>query len=424
LENDKHRINDRISVLRNKSIQAADRLDAAIDLIEVGDPIGVEPLLEVLKDTGDRHEFVRGAIAQRIASLAGTEAIDALIQAASQLETSGWVRSFAIQSLGQFDDDRATDAIIGIVTDEEDDPHARAWATVFLRYPSNEKAVDALVACLDSEINGLKRSAISALGRTKDPSGVDPLTKILEDRGEEEKSRCWAAYSLGDLGDKKAALVLRRIFEEEAESLNLRSACANGWGRLKDEAALEPLLETFKNTSAPEKLRRGAASGLGFLGDSRAIGPLIEIVESPDDGDAEGWVRQEAIDALGRIEDPRAVEPLIRALQSAELYTFRDPRSIQPLADALKLIKDGEDHLLQVFVAALGEFGDERSIPELERLRESYVPAYEDEPGDYKRMIDAALAAIIERMHDPNSYTPPGNFFFQGSRYPPGGGRS
>jgi len=85
--------------------------------------------------------------------------------------------------------------------------------------------------------------------------------------------------------------------------------------------------------------RMGAARVLGQIRDDRAIKPLVRAL-----GDEYFFVRQEASRALVAIGGPAAVDEILRA------------------------IEQGGDNFLEAAVATLGQLGDRRALPTLERL--------------------------------------------------------
>ena len=141
--------------------------------------------------------------------------------------------------------------------------------------------------------------------------------------------------------------------------------------KLQDERALIPLLATLKDRKGD--LRIAAAKALGELGNEQAIEPLINILE----GDLDTEVRIAGSYALGLIGDSRGIEPMIKILRDQSqppklrgmvaeaLSNIGDRRAVDPLILSLS------DESVEVrFWAsfALGELGDSKALPELERL--------------------------------------------------------
>jgi HEAT repeat protein len=114
-------------------------------------------------------------------------------------------------------------------------------------------------------------------------------------------------------------------------------------GEVNADAAAPPLIGLLLEDTAIE-VRVSAAYALGLLGDPQAIEPLIQKL---DDQTEDARVRGTAAEALGDLRDPAGVMPLIAALN--------DPSA--------------EVRFWAAF--AVGQLGDPRALPQLERLAAS-----------------------------------------------------
>ncbi|MFW6066344.1 MAG: HEAT repeat domain-containing protein, partial [Planctomycetota bacterium] len=290
------------------------RFAAARALGERGDAKAVQPLIEALRDD---ERLVRTEAADALGNLGDAEAVEALggalddlpHPASTALGKIGGARATdvliealrdgnysAIEALGEIGDRRAVPVLldhldlsgagkaIGKCADESVLPELTLrvknsageelrQATIALGYIGGEEAVQRLVVVSRSSITALRKSAIEALGRTREPDAMDTVVFALEN-------------------DPRQVV---------------RLVAAEAVGRIGGERALPILLEKLRDENP--SVREGAAWGLGHLGDTAGVEPLIEALE-----DENGLVRIVAVKALGRLGDQRAVEPLEQML--------------------------------------------------------------------------------------------------------------
>ena len=124
---------------------------------------------------------------------------------------------------------------------------------------------------------------------------------------------------------------------------------------LRKDESLDPLIEAL--SSRKKSIRLHAATLLGAINDPKAIPALIETLR-----DNNKLVRREASTALSRMGEP-AVDPLI------------------------DILGDEDWRVRGAAAWALGNIGDERAIPELEKL-------LDDESGFVKQGAQSAIASI------------------------------
>jgi HEAT repeat protein len=199
-----------------------------------------------------------------------------------------------------------------------------------------------------------REEAALVLGRigTQDWATI-PLLGALE-RSEAWQVRRKAAWALGQLGDKRAALALLEAFKDEKEEVAseaalalsaigesvvpsltrslssrrpaVRQMAAEALGQM-GPLAVEPLVEIVQNERRPDDVVRAAAGALGMLGDARAVPPLTNLLRA-----RHGRIAQTAARALAAIGEP-AVQPLIQALPTRSTQTALTAAIVQALVD-------------------------------------------------------------------------------------------
>jgi HEAT repeat protein len=141
---------------------------------------------------------------------------------------------------------------------------------------------------------------------------------------------------LGELGNRESVPNLINTLSDNDPVL--RSA-ARALSRIGDERAIEPLIRLLADREY--EVRKSAIYALGWIGDERAIGPLVNVMKDQNESPT---VRGVAAEAFANIGDKSGVEPLIDALEDSS----------------------AEVRFWAAF--ALGQLGDPRALPKLERL--------------------------------------------------------
>jgi hypothetical protein len=146
---------------------------------------------------------------------------------------------------------------------------------------------DAALASQSAEGDGseLRAEAAKVLGRTGDPSSIDPLAEALT-------------------GDADPAV---------------RAAAAKALGKTWSEEAVQPLAEAALQDPSAE-VREAATRALGETWSEAATGSLLEALTY----DRDALVREQAALALGQTAGDEAVEALIRAFLEDRRWFVRD----------------------------------------------------------------------------------------------------
>jgi len=263
----------------------------------------------------------------------------------------------------------------------------RKFAAFALGDIGDKRAVEPLIKALGDKDRDVCENAAEALGKIGEPT-VEPLIKALGDKNSNVRYR--AADALGKIGWHPAT--------DEQKVLYL--VALREWDKVvkSGKPAVEPLIKALGD----EDVRSRAAEALGKIGEP-AVEPLIKAL-----GDLSEYVRREAARALGIIGDKRAVEPLIRALgdknsgirkNAAEaLGNIRDKRAVEPL---IKALGDKDWDVRKNAAGALGDIGDKRAVEPLKRYYESEFS------GIFKgRKVKNALSSFVSALQEQYSHWP------------------
>ena len=175
-------------------------------------------------------------------------------------------------------------------------------------------------------------------------------------------------------------------------------------GSLEESAALDKyfayLIKSLRDPDAPSRIK--AAQVLGDHGDPRAVEALGEALGDPDAGvrqqatialsklgapaldalvaalrDPDKDVRQFAAKALGQVGDPRGAAGLVIALRDIHLdvrsqAAFALSRIGAPAVETLvNALQDADPNVRANAARILGQIGDARALPALERVAQS-----------------------------------------------------
>ncbi len=377
---------------------------AASRLGDIKDPRAVEPLIAALQDT---RLSVRQAAAVSLGKIKDVRAAEPLLVAVNDPE--GPLRydaTNAFLELGEIKDPHAIESLIGAL--KYNDGRVRQKAVESL-VSIGTPAVQPLLAAIKDSHAIVRSNAAWALGKIKDPRGVDALIVALKDADANVKNeavsalasigtpaiapliaalkdtdktlRGYAARALISIGAPALAPLIAALKDTDD---NTREYASVALGEIKDPRAVEPLIAALKDTDA--QVRVNAAWASAQIKDARAIEPLIAALKDED-----LRVRENAAYGLEQINDPRAIEPLIAALKDTEadvrtdvsgaLADMKDPRAIEPLIAALK---DADPRVRENAAVGLGRINDPRAI-------EPLIAAFKDTDAKVRENADWAL---------------------------------
>ena len=148
----------------------------------------------------------------------------------------------------------------------------------------------------------LRRSAISAYGRARDPQALTFLQSLYETLTDRElKRRVLASLRENENRDAAAAFIIR-VATQDADREMRRRALAL-LGEVAGERALGTLRETATSPEVDVELQKQALSALGRRPAGESVPLLIRVAQTH----ARNEVRKHALVLLGRSGDPAAV---------------------------------------------------------------------------------------------------------------------
>lgn len=198
---EEERVKDEIEIQIDllKDPEWAVRREAVITLGEMGDERCVEPLVRSLRD-GDWQ--VREAAVEAL-GMVGSPSVDLLIK-----QLRDWnIRKYAIRALGKIKDERVLDPLLVQLRSDEFKEDATE-ALVELGQPAVEK----LLTALKDKDENVRKQAVIALGRIKDPEAVGALIEKLQDK--DWFIRLTAAAALETIGDERGREAIKPLLRD------------------------------------------------------------------------------------------------------------------------------------------------------------------------------------------------------------------
>ncbi|QDU12093.1 M56 family metallopeptidase [Gimesia aquarii] len=284
---------------------------------------------------------------------------------------------------------------------------------------ASESERSRLLRLLNDSDPFIRRTALNALREQAESTLVPNLIKMLKDS--DGPTRTTAAYMLGDLQDDSAVQPLIDALRNTKDRFEI-SAIIHSLAMIKDERAIEPVAKALREH--PElsahsirevarfdnvRIRDALFSQLppegvsGFnlvyvlanMNERRLIPRLLKLLENPNEK------HTRTIQVLGQLKATEAVEPLLKLITTttnrdrfsdvpnlvsaiSALSAIGEERAVEPLRNLLQ--HEQNEKILTSLCRALAEFGEQRALPQIEKLR-----TYED-----RRLREAAEKALYD----------------------------
>ncbi|MFC1667632.1 HEAT repeat domain-containing protein [Candidatus Omnitrophota bacterium] len=278
--------------------------------------------------------------------------------------------------------------LITVVLDYKEDLSVREEAAIALSNVQDPLVVETFIKILENKRGDslLKREAIEALGKLRNPDATNILVVYLKDK--DARLSTMAVNALGMIKNQKAVDPLIQVLKEKRTN---KAAAAYVLGELGDLKAVEPLIESLMQKSS--ELRQNAILSLKKLRDKRAIEPLLQIVKN----DFYNYnVRIKAVLALGEMGGQESVEVL------EDILTRRKGKYLKKyITRALRNLKNKNINNIDENYMLSDSYG---GVKELEReFFKEIMPIIQENPGInqpemLKKGFDASTFWCLEKM--------------------------
>ena len=188
---------------------------------------------------------------------------------------------------------------------------------------------------------GTRCEIAAALGGIRSEDALRALKPLLKNR--HPKVRRSVVSAVGECGGREAAALLTPFLKRDA-SYHVEAEAARSLGRLKDPSLIRMLEGNLTKRSWLDVVRSGALAGLAGTRDPKVL-PILKRWLKPG---AELTARSSAARGLAAFhtQDPDVIHALIPYLE------------------------DKDERLRLTVISALGETGDVRAVPALEKARD------------------------------------------------------
>jgi HEAT repeat protein len=190
-------------------------------------------------------------------------------------------------------------------------------------------AVEPLVAALAHSEPSVRLHAVSALGRLRDPRGLDGVVAALGDLQNHGAVAIAAERALASWGEAAREAVLRAA-REGGEALRARAV--RTLGKMGGEGLVEPLTELL--TDPLPGVRMQAAEALAKLRGRAAIDALAPLLSDPDK-----WVRWEVAATLVSVGCVRGEAVLREAFSDPDEQGTHVPSWAEDLLDEIEELR-------------------------------------------------------------------------------------
>jgi len=354
------------------------RLACAWALGEIAAPEAVHAVRLLLFD---REQRVRLAAAEALGKLGNAAATRALKEALGEKDPQ--LRLSAAKALACARVAMASDVLVGVLKARDSDPQLRRAAAEALAGRADATATDGLATAVRDESSEVRLAAVRGLAKRRGQPALKAIATALTDADKAVRSR--AAEAVADVGRP----ILPYVEEALAgpASLEARQDAMQVVVRLGGAETAAALIRVLDNIDEDAReraagLRSAVVRTLTGMGES-VLGPLSRAAIYGRCGPVAKEAAAEVCIHFGK----PAVEPITKNILRWNL--FPDP-------DELKL-----------WVKTLGELGDPRAAPALNRALAQGIEGIEELVAEARKKIEAKSGVKLPPpVPDPGSMEP------------------
>jgi HEAT repeat protein len=230
-----------------------------------------------------------------------------LLRALVESSRSGDVGEDATRAIALHDDRRVPEVLVALARSSAS-AGVRARAVRALGYPPVAPATREFLASVardEREGSDIRRSAITAYGRSREPQTLDFLLRLFDSVTSRDLKR--SVMSAAAWNENKSAVVnfLVRVANQETDN-DLRKRAVAHLGEMAGEQALGTLTETAGRVDADTELQKQAVAAISRRPAAESVPLLIKVAQTH----AKPEVRKQALVLLGRTGDPSAINYL------------------------------------------------------------------------------------------------------------------
>jgi len=320
--------------------------NAVQELKRIGEP-AVDCLLKALDC---ENITMRNNAAQALGEIGSKRAEKYLLTALVQDNNSA-----AALALGKIGAEDALEFLVNALS--SDDPTMRLLSARAIGFIGADNSAVRLLHLLQDASYQVRREAIIALGKLRDPASVPKLLAMSDVCDDNELY--WIALSLQEIGSAGSPYLISHLEKSKIKRTNLIEAL----GKIGGDGALDCLIEIAISDNHDAKLE--AITALGQLRDENAISILTRFAN-----DEHQEIRIYAICALGKIGCPGAIPIIANQLEDevAAPYAAKalgDIKHRDAVPYLVKSLSSNQKSTVLAAIEALGKINDSRAFPPL-----------------------------------------------------------
>lgn len=322
--------------------------------------IGPQTAAEVRFLLSDRSSY--GGAATALPQL-GPEGVQPLLRACYTVDKD--LREAALNNLGR---QRVQAAVEPALYNLGSDPNNKKVPAIkALGFIGDRSAVPALIPFLKVKDN--REAAVTSLGLLRDPRAVEPILATLLET--EKRYRDAAILALRRIGPPAFPALVREL---NSPQVLMREAAAAALIGSDSPSVNAPLIAALRDPD-PE-VRSSAAQALGWERNVAAVSSLVAVLSD------KSWpVVDSAVAALGAIGVPAADQLLALLRKPGEDVTvsYQIARGLaamgrEAVPTLTGALTDASPSVQKWSAVALGEIGDPRAVPALQKLTDTAGP--------------------------------------------------
>lgn len=296
----------------------------------------------------------------------------------------------AAECLGKRDDVPTIRALAARVADEKEAWMVRAECARSLGSIRADEALAELEKLTRVKHPKVRRAVVAALGSFKTPRAAQAILP-LANKDPSYLVEAEAARALGRTRQPSVLKTLLKLLDRTSWADVTRAGAIDGLAALRDEAAVEPVLARTAY-GHPTRGRRAAIAALPLLSDSRKVREHLELLLE----DRDPHLKIDVVAALERLGDLRARGALRRAMEH-EL----DGRVVRRIREALAALSDSGAGERRKLRDELENLRDE--LAELKARLTKLESIKKDKDGDSTEKKSSASATPSKASRDSKS---------------------
>lgn len=242
-------------------------------------------------------------------------AIPHLINFAKDKNKNLWLRSRALELVGQIGDKSAIESLVELINDQDQNIEIRTGSVeALIKLNDPNACCKFLLNMLEDSNSQIRSSATRALGLLKCDEGNRDLIKIIKNDKEDKDVIKNAIIALGNLESREATEEIMKFVDNV--DLNLKGSAILALAKIKDPKSLDTLIKIALD--ANDEYSSYAIEALGEFKDKLAVDTLIKVLQEGDSYRA--MIASESLAKIGAKEAAIHIKNKIEELKGTDSF--------------------------------------------------------------------------------------------------------